>query len=163
MKVTGMTEGLTTRPLPGQTRRSAAHHCGPTEKADHFVYRCYDSEGVLLYIGCTTDVEKRLKGHFAVSAANTASWWLSLFYSDHKIEGPFRGRDAGRDAERAAIRSERPLFNTHHSYYPGRVAKYRVGRYLIAKGYAALAAETTCNCADGLGTRWCATHEGRVA
>lgn len=134
--------------IPGQTTRSTAYHSGPGVTADHFVYRCYDADGDLLYIGCTSNVSKRMAAHRRGSGA-VASRWLSVFMARHQVEGPFRGRDAGREAERRAIQDEQPLFN-----YQGRVGeslaawmtRRPIALYLIERGHIELAVETLCAC-----------------
>lgn len=138
--------GIDLSTLPPVESRGRGYRCGPIEDADHFVYRCYDVDGVLLYIGCTTDVPKRLKGHFTASASTTTSWWLSLFYADHTIEGPFRGRDAGRAAESAAIRDEFPIFNQQSTGLPRHQVLQRAATYLVEHDHRSLAIDTCCIC-----------------
>lgn len=69
----------------------------------HLVYRCYDQNGRLLYVGKSGNLPARLDNH------RSASPWLELVarmsirvYSSH---------EAGLAAEREAIATERPLFN----------------------------------------------------
>jgi len=68
-----------------------------------WVYRLYGWSGLLLYVGCTNDVDRRLKEHRRLSpwyalADNARTTWL---------DGPA----AAHQAERDAIRTEHPLFN----------------------------------------------------
>lgn len=70
------------------------------------VYRCYDAFGELLYIGCTENLNQRIRGH-----ENTSPWWFSV--ADIRLEHFTSAMDARR-AERAAIRSEHPKFNRAH-------------------------------------------------
>jgi hypothetical protein len=130
----------------GRTGRSRAHALAAN--LDHYLYRCYDADDVLLYIGCTANVDQRIQGHLQPGVSAKASKWLAVCMERHETEGPFRGRLAGRAAESAAIKAERPLFNTYEqglgaTMWPRRA---RVGKYLVAKGHRGLAVETTCNC-----------------
>lgn len=94
--------------------RAEAKHYTDTQ-AEHFVYRCYDAEGQLLYVGCTQDVNARMSVH-ASSWQNPASAYLNLHMARHEVEPePYIGRIAGRAAERQAIETERPLLNVHHN------------------------------------------------
>lgn len=151
----------------GLTPRSAAHHFGPTASARHFIYRCYDAEGTLLYIGCTVNVSNRISAHQHGTGSSKASKWLAACMVRFEIEGPFDGREAGRDAEGRAIKAERPLFN-----YQGRadvgfaawMTRTPVARYLIDHGHLQLAADTACNCWPaepefGIPVGLCVAHE----
>lgn len=134
--------------IPGQTVRSVAYHHGPTVDADHYLYRCYDADGDLLYIGCTTDVKRRISAHRRGGKAR-ASKWLSVFMSRHEVEGPFRGRDAGRDAERKAINVEQPIFNYQERAGVDLAAwmtRRPVAHYLVERGAIELAVATACTC-----------------
>jgi hypothetical protein len=78
------------------------------------LYRFYDTSGRLLYIGITHDPEVRFKRHAEVSG-----WW----YLQARVEWAWYGsRAEAEDAERAAIRDERPLYNFVHSL-PGHGRK----------------------------------------
>lgn len=72
--------------------------------AEHFVYRAFDEHGLLLYIGCSLNVEQRMATHRAESP------W-ARFCHRLDVEGPFDGMDAGRAAERQAIDTEGAFFN----------------------------------------------------
>ena len=117
--------------MTGQTRRSRAHlerqmreqriaaakaedKRFRDEEIEHFLYRCYDADGRLLYIGCTQDVEARMAVHHS-SWQNPASAYLNMHMDRHEVEGPFVGRIAGRKAEREAIAAEAPMLNLHHN------------------------------------------------
>lgn len=73
------------------------------DAAPHFVYRAFDSYGLLLYIGCSLNVEQRLAAHRATSRwhryAETVGVW-----------GPYSKEEARR-AESDAIESEASYFN----------------------------------------------------
>lgn len=79
----------------------------------HYLYRCYDSDGRLLYIGCTADVTHRIRSHD--TGASPTSKTLRKHLTRFEVEGPFTGRRAALDAESAAIRTEVPLLNVQHS------------------------------------------------
>lgn len=69
----------------------------------HWVYRCFDHDGRLIYVGCTTNLPNRLEQH------RTASWWsptVAKVTSRVYPDGP-----SGRAAERQAIRDEVPRWN----------------------------------------------------
>lgn len=76
---------------------------------EHFVYRAFNADGALLYVGCTYRLDSRLAAHRATSKE----------WSDHavkvKVSGPYNYETA-RDLERQAIHTERPL----HNYTPER-------------------------------------------
>lgn len=80
----------------------------------HFIYRCYDAEGRLLYVGCTHDVNNRMAVH-ASSWSNPASAYLNLHMDRYEVEGPIAGRAAARQREREVIANEAPLVNVHHN------------------------------------------------
>ncbi|MCW2939155.1 MAG: hypothetical protein JWN00_2140 [Actinomycetia bacterium] len=70
----------------------------------HILYRFYDSERRLLYVGITTwDPRARWGGHQRYS-----SWWRSAAFLSVRH---LATRDAARDAELEAIRVENPIFN----------------------------------------------------
>lgn len=67
------------------------------------VYRAFDDRGLLLYVGCTGDLARRLAQHRA------ASIWHQ--FMDHVEMDWHDDRDDALAAEAAAIRTERPFFN----------------------------------------------------
>lgn len=150
--------------LGGQTRRSADYHDGPTRHAPHFIYRCYDKDDDLIYIGCTSNVKRRISAHRRGGKA--VGRWLTVSMVRHEVEGPFDGRDAGRAAERSAIQVEQPLFNYQERAGVNLAAwmtRAPVARYLIERGHLDLAADTVCACeretleAGGF-DEWCLPH-----
>jgi predicted GIY-YIG superfamily endonuclease len=69
----------------------------------HWVYRCFDGDGRLVYVGCTTNVPNRLEQH------RTSSWWSpTVVKVTSKV---YPDGETGRAAERDAIRSEVPRWN----------------------------------------------------
>lgn len=69
----------------------------------HHVYRIKSWTGLLLYVGCTNDVDRRLAEH-----ARRSPWYV-LGKSCESYA--YIGQAAALSAERDAIRTERPLFN----------------------------------------------------
>lgn len=67
------------------------------------VYRCFDAEDQLLYVGCTHDVEQRIRAHRASSAFG---WRIARITTD-----TYPTKDDALAVERLAIRDEAPLFN----------------------------------------------------
>lgn len=92
------------------------------ERGRTALYRHFDSDGRLLYIGIASDPETRRKQH------QRNSRWARL--SDDMAVEWFTTRGEAEAAERAAIASERPIFNTTHA---GREAKERAIDYLLAR------------------------------
>lgn len=134
------------------------------ERADHYLYRCFDPDGVLLYIGCTRDVKKRMANHACTTTRHNASWWLSVCMARYEVDGPYRGLTRGRKAERKAIAAEQPVFNTQDRGTSVWTARTGIARYLVAHGHRGIATETACTCRDGLFARdeYCAAHEGQA-
>lgn len=83
------------------------------DRREHFVYRAFDADGNLLYVGCTMDLERRRRDH----AGLNGSKWYPLMVRTH-LTGPFN-YDTARRLERDAIQTESPLWN---SMDPNRVA-----------------------------------------
>jgi len=75
----------------------------------HLLYRFYDRTGVLLYIGITVDFGERQKHH-----AKYKDWWCEVDQDATKVEY-YNGRRAALDAERLAIKAEKPLENDQHN------------------------------------------------
>lgn len=88
----------------------------------HGLYRCYASDGQLVYVGQTGDIYAR--------------------FEVHRYQSPFWGKVArvtvewvdevdAKDRERQAIRTERPLLNRHHHPdYAGLTTSQRYDLYL---------------------------------
>lgn len=70
------------------------------------LYRLYDAEDVLLYVGISADPEGRWKQHSA--SATSAGWWPQVARKEVRW---FPTREAADEAETAAISDERPLHN----------------------------------------------------
>lgn len=74
------------------------------EHEPHFVYRLYNRDRRLLYVGCTYDVRKRLGLHL-----NRTPWYPEV--ATHKVEGPFATRTEALAREQEVIRREAPRYN----------------------------------------------------
>lgn len=112
----------------------------------HYIYRCYDADGLLLYIGCTSSVKNRIRGH-KTSPKNKASRWLQACMDRYEVDADrYPNKQEARDAEDNAIRDEQPLFNTQGRGVPTWQLLPRVAEYLIDQGYRELAIETACTC-----------------
>jgi predicted GIY-YIG superfamily endonuclease len=77
------------------------------ENWQYVVYRAYDADGRLIYIGSTRDVVSRFAQH------EMQSWWHELVADVTTVEYPTR--EAVRAAEIVAIQEEQPAFNTAHT------------------------------------------------
>lgn len=74
------------------------------------VYRHYDSDNILLYIGISQDFLSRTFMH-----KRSAHWWRQI--ATIKVEH-FSAREDAEIAEKLAIIKERPIFNTTYSTDP---------------------------------------------
>lgn len=92
------------------------------ERGRTALYRHFDCDGRLLYVGIAADPEARRKQH------QRTSRWARL--SDEMTVEWFGTRAEAEASERDAIASERPIFNTTHA---GREAKERAIDYLLAR------------------------------
>jgi hypothetical protein len=85
--------------------------CGTQEVVT--LYRSYDKEGVLLYVGVTNAYWRRRGQHSASSP------WRDLATKWTREEYPTRA--AALEAERHAIQNENPIYNTTGKIRVGRV------------------------------------------
>lgn len=81
----------------------------------HCVYRHYDADGNLLYVGCAKDVKARQSGHKA-----TSKWFPLVDRID--VSEPMEMKEAFQ-AEREAIWDENPDFNLNR--YPWKNKRRR--------------------------------------
>jgi hypothetical protein len=88
-------------------RARRADFYSTTGRKDAVVYRAYDAEGRLLYVGCTVDFKARMKAHEG-QAHNTSPWWPYAVHIERDAPRPF---SVARDNEARAIREESPWFN----------------------------------------------------
>jgi predicted GIY-YIG superfamily endonuclease len=70
------------------------------------LYRHYDKDGRLLYVGVSDNPDKRLKKH------RYASRWSALI--ERMEVQKFESLKGALEAEKTAIKEEQPLYNTHH-------------------------------------------------
>lgn len=80
-----------------------------------YVYRQFDSAGVLLYVGFSVDVKRRMRAH-----RTTSSWRHQIATVTSEL---FLTRKAALFAERRAIVNEHPLFNATHGDTVKRAAE----------------------------------------
>lgn len=73
-------------------------------KRPHDVYRVYDKDGILLYVGCTVNVERRIKQH----KAEYAGWCRQAATVTVEEYADFA---TARAVESLAIHEERPVWN----------------------------------------------------
>lgn len=76
---------------------------GSAKPEDNALYRHFDEKGRLLYVGITNDPGRRWEQH------KDKNWWIHVRTTT--IER-YPDRRSVRDAERAAIESEKPWWNT---------------------------------------------------
>ena len=88
------------------------------------LYRHYDSEGILLYVGISLSAIQRLVQH------NRSSDW-SKYIADIEVE-TFKTRSEAVLAERQAIKGENPIFNT---IYNGGRKQYTPALYYSSVGF----------------------------
>lgn len=84
------------------------------------VYRHYDSDDRLLYVGISVDPERRAKSH------KGQGWW-SRFMARETVTW-HEDTASAKSAERAAIEDEHPLFNVSHNC----VDNPTIVKYLVA-------------------------------
>lgn len=95
-------------PIPVDHRRRGPIR-SPGDERPHFVYRCYDSNGVLLYVGCSVTPVYRIDSH------RENSWWGDRI--DSVRFTVFPDRDYALSKEREAIWAERPVCNVKGRWY----------------------------------------------
>ena len=91
----------------------------------HYVYRIFTKNDKLLYIGCSTDPERRLD-----ELKRKMPW---MRYADRYTKEPYDTYDDGRSAEARAIEAEQPKYNrflkkTYTHLSDGKVRKNRRSR-----------------------------------
>lgn len=106
--------------------RASAHRLLPPEAtaAHHALYRLYNSDGVLLYVGETNNPVERYVEH-----RETKEWWPEV--ATHSIEWSRKGRESVQEMERRAIYDEWPLYNVAHQ--PRGDGAYIVPSYVVEK------------------------------
>lgn len=99
----------------------------PLHDRPHYVYRLFDENDQLIYIGCARDVEGRVDQHTSWPRPSRTSdyfWhhtarYTSVEYPNHRL---------ARIAERQAIESEAPLLNRFHN--PRRFKRLENGQFV---------------------------------
>jgi hypothetical protein len=71
------------------------------------LYRCFDRDGSLLYVGISVSAAARLIGH-----KRNSCWFNSLHRVDVQY---FSSRKKALEEEAAAIKKEKPKLNKHHN------------------------------------------------
>lgn len=74
------------------------------------LYRAYDSEGTLIYVGKTWNIGQRMRAHTGES-----KWWDE--FTTLTVERGFNNYEELGKAECLAIRNERPTYNLKASWY----------------------------------------------
>lgn len=78
-------------------------------KKPHWLYRMYDAEGSLLYVGQTFDQRKRIEGWRSVARRHTTAAWFNNVARTTWTR--YADWESVCVAERDAIRAERPRHN----------------------------------------------------
>lgn len=110
-------------PTPGRKRSESTKKRRGIRRKETVLYRYYDGQDVLLYVGITANMPSRFGSH------ETDSTWMD-FAVRSTIER-FTNRDDALAAEKAAIEEHAPLFNVEHNDRPDRVR--RIVDYLIER------------------------------
>lgn len=116
------------------------------DRREHFVYRVFDADDRLLYVGCSMRPSLRYQEHRGQSK------WFPLA-AHFKMQGPFN-YDTGRRLEREAIRTESPLWNHDE---PKRF-RLRAIRLRISNRWFKLEHEL-----QGHPNNWLSAHEASMA
>lgn len=85
----------------------------------HVVYRVYDVEGRLLYVGLTGDIVDRVLHLTTVANVLRHPNGHIRRYGARVTVESFPSKAAGRAAEQAAIAAEAPLLNVNHNHGRG--------------------------------------------
>lgn len=105
---------LTSAPPPDQRVHSSEIEFTEAPKAAFgatALYRLYDADGVLLYVGVTGALKTRVGSH-----AKRKPWWPEVRRKTYQL---YPSRSEGDDAEDAAIDNEHPRYN-RRGVAPGR-------------------------------------------
>lgn len=85
------------------------------QERPHYVYRLYDRQSRLLYIGCAEDVEDRLYHHLSLCNLGNGVAEGLHFRLSHYTTWRYPTRWEARRAEADAIGAEAPLLNKIHN------------------------------------------------
>lgn len=86
---------------------------GEIHDRPHAVYRVYDADDQLLYVGCTATALNRVASH------GVSEWWRHALYMTFEHHP---NRASARDAETAAIDAEDPIYNLRRSNWSAQQA-----------------------------------------
>ena len=81
----------------------------PKNNRPHFVYRVYDANDELLYVGVTVNVKQRMRLH----KSNRVAWYGRMATVDTK---EYPDKPSARLAEAKAINAEHPEFNVQMNH-----------------------------------------------
>jgi predicted GIY-YIG superfamily endonuclease len=90
---------------------------------EHYVYRCYDAAGHLLYVGCSMNPKQRLKEH-----RYYRTWWTDRI-ARVALEG-FSDQAAGLAAEKQAIQTGHPIHNRQFRTTDAQRANWQPEHYV---------------------------------
>ena len=97
----------------------------------HYVYRCYDQDGALLYVGVARNVEERMFHHLhPCNMGKQPNGTLRRHMARYEVES-FATKLEARSAERSAIATEAPLLNRQHN--PRRFRKAGTASYALVE------------------------------
>lgn len=85
--------------------------------ASHYVYRLYDADDRLLYIGCSNDPDARIYQHACWGRKSGQLAEIGPLLH-HWTYWRYPDKASAHAAEVAAIGSEAPVFNTRHTHSP---------------------------------------------
>lgn len=102
-------------------RAASAHAADDPKAGKTAVYRYYDADGVLLYVGITKNADLRDDQHRQASGWHPLTVRRELDWFDTRVDAAA--------AEREAIRGEEPLFNNAHA---NESTKVRAIEYLLS-------------------------------
>lgn len=88
----------------------------------HHIYRLYDCNGKLLYVGCTADIKSRMSMH-----KSSTPWYKEISTGTFELVD---GKAAALDAKHNAIMNESPLYNKNKRTMPISRDLVKYHRYL---------------------------------
>jgi predicted GIY-YIG superfamily endonuclease len=89
----------------------------------HYVYRCYDAAGQLLYVGCSKNPQRRIKEH-----TFTRTWWTDRIA--RVVLKVFPDRLLALLAEEQAIKAEHPIHNRQFRSLDSERADWQPEHYI---------------------------------
>jgi predicted GIY-YIG superfamily endonuclease len=98
----------------------------------HILYRFFDRTGVLLYVGITVDFAVRMATH-----AKEKDWWPQVERSATRVEY-YDSRRAALDAERDAIKNEKPLHNDQHNEWVDDLSQNTIADLVLSAAVSVL-------------------------